>query len=54
MNCRALLRWTAESLPGAKSKGRLSHLIQAADYSMLAPSGWYLYFLPSQKITEVI
>jgi hypothetical protein len=23
------------------------------DYSMLEPSGWYLYFLPSQKTTEV-
>jgi hypothetical protein len=25
----------------------------ASNYSMLAPSGWYLYFRPSQKVTEV-
>ena len=24
-----------------------------AGYSMLEPSGWYLYLLPSQKMTEV-
>ena len=25
----------------------------AAGYSMLEPSGWYLYLLPSQNVTEV-